>query len=118
MTTTEIKILKILWEKGRPMCASEILEENPDIKEITLRTTIKKMLDKDYIKVDGMTQRYKNFARTFVPNIKEEEVYMEELGKVSGSNPFDYICTLLKHNRMSEEQYDVLKSIIDERSDK
>lgn len=118
MTITEIRVLQTLWTKKRPMCASEIVEENPDIKEITLRTSLKKMQEKELIKVAGMTQRTKNFARTFVPNVTQEDVYHDEIVKASGANPFKFVCSLLKNSTLSDEQCDILKSIIDERSKK
>ena len=62
MTKTEMRILETLWKSETPLCAGDILEQNPDIKEITLRTALKNMLKKDFISVDGMIQRTKNYA--------------------------------------------------------
>lgn len=46
MTKTEMRILETLWKSETPLCAGDILEQNPDIKEITLRTALKNMLKK------------------------------------------------------------------------
>ena len=88
MTKTEMRILETLWKSEPPLCAGEILEQNPDIKEVTLRTALKNMLKKDFISVDGMIQRTKNYART---------------------------CTLLREETFSIKELEILKEVIEEK---
>lgn len=114
MTKTELAVLQTLWNAEYPMCAAEILELNPQLKEITLRATIRSMLQKNLIKVDGMVQRTKAFARTYLPNITQEEVYFKE----TKMDTFKFACTLLKEASLSENQLETLKTILDERVSK
>ena len=46
MTKTEMLILETLWKSEKPLCAGDILQQNPEIKEITMRTALKNMLKK------------------------------------------------------------------------
>lgn len=111
MTKTEQIVLQTLWNSEKPMCAAEILENNPGLKEITLRVTIKKMVESKLIKVGGMTQRTKAFARVYLPNITQEELYL----KSAKVDTFKFACALLEEDTLSEEQLETLKSMIDER---
>lgn len=118
MTKTEIKILKTLWENESPMSASEILKKNVDMKDITVRKTLKTMLDNNLIKVDGITQTTKNFARTFSPSITKEQLAFMEISKVSELDSFQFASALLERESLSNSQLCKLRSIIDKRLDK
>ena len=118
MTNTEIKILKTLWKNEKSMTAAEILKQNPDMKEITVRKTLKSMLNDDLLKVDGMAPTTKNFARTFVPVITKEQFALNEISKVSEIDSFQFASTLLKEENLSDNQLCKLRSIIDKRLDK
>lgn len=115
MTKTEKRILETLWQENIPMCAAEIAAKNPDLKEITIRTALKNMLKNDLVKLAGITQRTKTFARTFSANVAPEQVYREEINKISGLDHFRTACALLGEDKLSEEELGILRSIIDER---
>lgn len=114
MTQTELSVLETLWNTGKPLCASEILQANPTIKEITLRTTMKNMLEKNLIKVSGITRRTKNFARTFLPTISQEEFYLKNVP----ADAFKFACAIVQSDTLSENQLETLKAIIEEREKK
>ena len=118
MTKTEMRILETLWKSETPLCAGDILEQNPDIKEITLRTALKNMLKKDLISVDGMIQRTKNYARTFRANVSSEEILYQNAKQITSLSSFTVICTLLREETFSREELEILKEVIEERSRK
>lgn len=115
MTKTEMLILETLWKSEKPLCAGDILQQNPEIKEITMRTALKNMLKKDLISVDGMIQRTKNYARTFKPNITSEEVLYNSAKQITNLSPFKFTYSLLKKDDFSKEELNTLKKVIDER---
>ncbi len=115
MTKTEMRILETLWKSETPLCAGDILEQNPDIKEITLRTALKNMLKKNLISVDGMIQRTKNYARTFRANVTSEEILYNNAKQITNLSPFKFTCSLLKEDTFSKEELETLKGIIEER---
>lgn len=115
MTKTEMRILETLWKREPPLCAGEILEQNPDIKEVTLRTALKNMLKKDFISVDGMIQRTKNYARTFKANVTSEEILYHNAKQITNLSPFELICTLLREETFSIKELEILKEVIEEK---
>lgn len=115
MTKTEMMILETLWKSETPLCAGDILAQNPDVKEITLRTALKNMLKKDLISVDGMIQRTKNYARTFKANVTSEEILYHNAKQITNLSPFKFTCSLLKEDAFSKEELEILKGIIEER---
>ena len=115
MTKTEMRILETLWKSETPLCAGEILEQNPDIKEVTLRTALKNMLKKDFISVDGMIQRTKNYARTFKANITSEEILYHNAKQITNLSSFALICTLLREETFSIKELEILKEVIEEK---
>lgn len=115
MTKTERKILETLWNSETPLCAGEILEANPDMKDITLRTALKNMLKKDLISVDGMIQRTKNYARTFRANVTSEEILYHNAKQITNLSSFKLMCTLLQEEPFSREELEALKELIEEK---
>ena len=77
--------------------------------------SLKNMLKNDLVKLAGITQRTKPFARTFSANVAPEQVYREEINKISGLDHFRTACALLGEDKLSEEELGILRSIIDER---
>ncbi len=115
VTKTEMLILDTLWKSETSLCAADIIERNPGIKEITIRTALKNMLKKELISVDGMVQRTKNFARTFRANVTSEEILYNSVKKTTNLSPFKFACALLKEDNFSDTELNTLKKIIDER---
>ena len=110
-----MRILETLWKSETPLCAGDILEQNRDIKEITLRTALKNMLKKDLISVDGMIQRTKNYARVFKANVTSEEILYHIAKQITNLSSFSFTCKLLRQETFSKEELKILKEIIEER---
>ena len=81
LTKTEKEILDFLWEYGKPLSASEIvnLYSNRTWKASYIHLAIQSMLDKKAIKVDGFKQTTKNYARTFSPVLTKEAFLVQEM---------------------------------------
>lgn len=114
MTDTEIKILKMLWENGDPMTASEMLMRNSEMKEVTVRKALKNMLEKKLLRVAGIKRTAKNYARTFAP-IPKEQFALKEICELSKLDCFQFASALLEEESLSDSQLCKLKSIIDKR---
>lgn len=115
MKKTEMNILETLWKNGQPMTASEIVRQNPEMKDATVRIALKSMLDENLLRVDGITKTTKNFARTFLPTISREQLILKEISKVSDMDSFRFASTLLEEESLSNNQLCKLRSIIDKR---
>lgn len=118
MTKYEIRILQTLWENDRPMCSYEIAKENPDIKDITLQSTLKRMLENDLLVVGGKVRRTKNYARAYLPNISEETVEAMRVAALPKKSPVNFIYALLENSNLTPKEAELLKAVIDERTKK
>lgn len=114
MTTSEIKILKILCEAEEPLCAAEIYERSSDLKEVTVRHTVRLMEEKGLIRAVGSKKRTKNYAKVFMSNLTQDELVEEVLCEKQPTNPFNYVCAMIKKSSMTQDELNILKKMIDE----
>lgn len=75
LTKSEEEVMFLLWETGEPLTSSEIVKKsvNRSWKKSYVNLLINSLLKKDMIKVDGVKQMFKNYARTFVPTLTKDE---------------------------------------------
>ncbi|MEG1427844.1 MAG: BlaI/MecI/CopY family transcriptional regulator [Oscillospiraceae bacterium] len=81
LTTSEKEIMELLWEVNKPLSGTDIvsLSENKSWKESYIHLLINSLLRKDMIKIDGFVKTTKNYARTFVPTLTEEEYSVRQI---------------------------------------
>ena len=75
LTQSEREIMQLLWQLGRPLSRSEIIEltRERSWKASSIHILLNSMLEKNAIKVSGFVKSTKNYARTFVPTMSFEE---------------------------------------------
>lgn len=97
LTNSEKEIMQLLWNIERPLSGAEIvsLSENKTWKESYIHLLINSLLKKDMIKMEGFIKTTKNYARTFVPTITEEE-YSVKLITQNSSFKAEYIPFIVK----------------------
>ncbi|WEV60459.1 BlaI/MecI/CopY family transcriptional regulator [Streptococcaceae bacterium ESL0729] len=74
----ELEILDILWNKDIPMTSKDILEAEPVLVMSTIQSTLKKLLKKELVVVDGITYSGTVLTRTYVPTISQEEFVLRQ----------------------------------------
>lgn len=81
LTKTEKDILDFLWEYGRPLSASEIVDlcPNRNWKASYIYLVLQSMLKKKVIRIEGFRPTVKNYARTFSPTISREALLVHEM---------------------------------------
>ena len=68
LTKSEMAIMEILWEEGKGLTATEIVNiagEKKTWKDSSIHLLINKLLDKGVIEVVGFRKTVKNYDRTF-----------------------------------------------------
>lgn len=113
MTKTEKQIMQILWENENPLCAADIIESS-DMKEITVRTTLANMLQKELIRVEGMVHRTKSYARAFVANVTPEDLVCKEILECKYTTVLQ-ISKYIIGNLLSNEEVKEIQTLIKEK---
>lgn len=92
LTTSEKEIMELLWKVQRPLSGTEIvsLSDNKSWKESYIHLLINSLMKKEMIKIDGFVKTTKNYARTFVPTMSEQEYAVRQI-TTSGTFKTQYI---------------------------
>lgn len=71
LTKSEEEIMNLLWEVNEPLTSSEIvaMSVNRTWRKSYINLLINSLLSKNMIKVTGVKQMTKNYARTFMPTM-------------------------------------------------
>mgnify|MGYP003190652753 FL=1 len=120
LTKSEEEIMYLLWDLDEPLTSSEIVKKavNKTWKKSYINLLINSLLKKDMIKVVGVKQMTKNYARTFVPTMTKDAyvikqisdrpnfadsdiptLFSELIEKTESSEIFDKLEALLKKRR-------------------
>lgn len=77
LTRSEMEIMDVLWNSGKPMSRSDILESSPDKswKDSSVHILLNGLLRKEIIQEAGFVKRSKTYGRTFVPTVTREEFF-------------------------------------------
>ena len=78
LTKSEEEIMYLLWDLDEPLTSSEIVKKavNKTWKKSYINLLINSLLKKDMIKVVGVKQMTKNYARTFVPTMTKDALQL------------------------------------------
>ena len=81
LTKSEREIMALLWHVDKPLTASEIIEQSTDKtwKDSYIHLLINSLLEKDMIRAEGFAKTTKNYARTFVAAVSEEEYAVRQI---------------------------------------
>lgn len=82
LSNREFDIMTILWNSPKPLLASEILKESPDLNINTVQAVLRKLLAKDFIGVAAIVQSGKVLGRTYTPLISKESYIVGELDRI------------------------------------
>lgn len=77
LTRSEMEIMDVLWNSGKPMSRSDILESSPDKswKDSSVHILLNGLLRKRIIQEAGFVKRSKTYGRTFAPTVTREEFF-------------------------------------------
>ncbi|MGN0477994.1 MAG: BlaI/MecI/CopY family transcriptional regulator [Hominenteromicrobium sp.] len=81
LTKSEHEIMNLLWHVDKPLTASEIVEQSTDRtwKDSYIHLLINSLLEKEMIRAEGFAKTTKNYARTFVASVSEEEYAVRQI---------------------------------------
>ncbi|WP_336775457.1 BlaI/MecI/CopY family transcriptional regulator [Paenibacillus sp. MMO-58] len=119
ISDAEWEVMKALWMKS-PMSASEVIEALAGVNDWspkTIRTLLTRLVQKEVITLDSNSKPY-----VYSPLVTEEETTRAEtesfLKRLYGSVALKpMLVNFLKHEKLTKEDIDELKSILDERKE-
>ena len=82
LTKSEMAIMEILWEEGKGLTATEIVNiagEKKTWKDSSIHLLINKLLDKGVIEVVGFRKTMKNYAWTFFPVDSKQKYIVNQI---------------------------------------
>lgn len=84
ITDTELEILQLLWDEGRPLSKPELIQRLtlPDNSKNSIHFYLRSMLEKGVIKVAGTVICGKRPGRTYAPAITREEYTVSQLDEL------------------------------------
>lgn len=92
LTNRERDILDILWDSEKSMVASEITAAKDDLSINTVQAVLKKLLQKDLIKVDEIVYSGTVLSRSYKPTLTPEQFEIQRFeaaySRVTGK-PFE-----------------------------
>ena len=86
LTRSEEEIMYLLWDVGEPLTSSEIVKmsENRSWKKSYINLLVNSLLKKGMIKVVGVKQMTKNYARTFEPTMTRNAFSIKQITTKEG----------------------------------
>ena len=77
LTKSEMEIMDVLWEAGKPLSRSDLLErsEEKTWKDSSVHILLNALLQKNAIQEAGLVKRSKTYGRVFVPTLTREEYF-------------------------------------------
>lgn len=81
LTKSEEEIMYLLWDLNEPLTSSEIVARsvNKTWKKSYINLLINSLLKKEMIKVVGVKQMTKNYARTFLPTMTKDAYAVKQI---------------------------------------
>ena len=116
MTNSEKVLMGILWSSERPLTSVELMEMTQDHSWESgyMHKMLRSLLKKEIVKVCGMVQYGKQYARQFVPMLTREEYAARQALStgIKGNSIGKVAAALAKEAENSEELIGQLEEII------
>ena len=82
LTQSQLNIMKTLWNKKKPMIASDFVELDPSLNLNSVQSALRSLLKKGYIEVSDIVYSGKVLTRSYLPVISSEDYASENLNGV------------------------------------
>ena len=88
LTRSEMEIMDVLWETGKPLSRADLLEhtEEKTWKDSSVHILLNSLLQKEAIREAGLVKRGKTFGRVFAPTMTREEYFANTIFSHRGTS--------------------------------
>lgn len=117
LTKSELEVMNVLWQAGRPLTKSEILamSENKTWRDSYIHIMLNSLLEKKAIAEAGRVRTGKTFGRLFSPKISCEEYYAKNVFAGKKERLPMLFSALVRCEGISPELIDQLELMLKER---
>lgn len=120
LTRSELEIMTVLWEAGRPLSRAEIIEFSPKKtwKASSIHIMLNGMLEKGAIEVAGFAKIGSHYGRTFVPTLDEAQYAVSQIQNLSAwqrspsQTVQNVISKLLGSAELEDDTLDQLEALL------
>ena len=111
LTKSELALMEILWDAGRPLGRPEILEAaisekgEPLFAVNSFHLLINDLIDKEYIVVVGGLGKEQNYARRYAPTVTRNVHFALQITSSPKYTPADtpaIVCSLIKYSKVED----------------
>jgi BlaI family penicillinase repressor len=112
----QFRIMQVLWDRGRASAReiTDALNESEAVAHSTVQTLLRQLETKGAIGHEADNRTF-----VFFPRLKEDKVKKtaahDLLERVFGGSVGNLVSHLLKHERLSRDELDELRRLIDQR---
>ena len=77
LTKSEMEIMDVLWDSGKPLSRADLLarSEEKSWKDSSVHILLNGLLQKEAIREAGLVKRSKTYGRVFTPTMTREEYF-------------------------------------------
>ncbi len=117
LTKSELEVMEVLWQAGRPLSKSEILtmSENKTWKDSYIHIILKSLLEKKAIVEAGRVRTGKTFGRLFSPKVSCEEYYAKNVFNSGRERLPMLFSALVRSEALSPELIEQLEEMLEKR---
>lgn len=117
LTKSELEVMEVLWQAGRPLSKSEILtmSENKTWKDSYIHIILKSLLEKKAIVEAGRVRTGKTFGRLFSPKVSCEEYYAKNVFNGGRERLPMLFSALVRSEALSPELIEQLEEMLEKR---
>ena len=118
LTKSEMEIMDVLWNAGRPLSRSDLLAESEgkSWKDSSVHILLNGLLAKKAIVEAGLVKRGKTFGRIFSPAMTREEYFAATIFSHRYKPQIrELFRALLSQQEITKEQLDDIEQMVNER---
>ncbi len=117
MNQRELDVLKAMYDAGKEMTSTDIVNAVPDLMQSTTITVMRTMKNKGVIEPGGLQSTRRGFVQQYRPTEKAREALMEYFTEMYRSFkdavlPADMCAVILERTQPSGEELDKLSKIL------